>query len=365
MLRAVNRILGGTHHVVATRSSAEAIAAAGRFDPELAILDVRMPELDGFELMARLHAQKADIDVILMTGSVDDLDEKLVRAIRGEAFYFIQKPFDREVLRTLVDRCLELRWRRDERRRHLQRLETELAEARAFPQALLPARESVVGRLAVWCRYSPCSELGGDLYDYACGASGEAALLVADVSGHGASAAMLTATVKSAFRSTHADGYDPLAVVHCVADSLAAFGFERFVTLFAAVVPPDATELRFVNAGHPPGQLWSASRTPVALGSTGPLISPALTPSRWTVESVSLGEGDRLLLYTDGVSDALMDRDQSGEDRIRAAVEQHHAGGAALLDALVWQVQQQPPTDRGPDDLTLMAAHVLPRADRA
>ena len=91
---------------------------------------------------------------------------------------------------------------------------------------------------------------------------------------------MLTATVKSAFRSTHADGYDPLAVVHCVAESLAAFGFERFVTLFAAVVPPDATELRFVNAGHPPGLLWSASRTPVALGSTGPLISPALPPSR-------------------------------------------------------------------------------------
>ena len=152
---------------------------------------------------------RPDLDVILMTGSVDDLDDKLVRAIRGEAFYFIQKPFDREVLRTLVDRCLELRWRRDERRRHLRRLETELAEARAFQQALLPARESVAGPLAIWCRYSPCFELGGDLYDYACWASNEAALLVADVSGHGASAAMLTATVKSAFRSTHVEGYDP------------------------------------------------------------------------------------------------------------------------------------------------------------
>ena len=47
-----------------------------------------------------------------MTGSVDDLDEKLVRAIRSPAFYFIQKPFDRDVLRTLVERCVELRWRR-------------------------------------------------------------------------------------------------------------------------------------------------------------------------------------------------------------------------------------------------------------
>jgi sigma-B regulation protein RsbU (phosphoserine phosphatase) len=362
MLRAVERILSGTHHVVTSRSSLDAIAVAGRFDPDLAILDVRMPELDGFELMARLHAHKADLDVILMTGSVDDLDEKLVRAIRGEAFYFVQKPFDREVLRTLVDRCLELRWRRDERRRHLRRLETELAEARAFQQSLLPAREAVVGPLALWCRYSPCSELGGDLYDYACGASGQAALLVADVSGHGTSAAMLTATVKSAFRSTQADGYDPAVVVRRVADSLGAFGFDRFVTLFAAVVPRDAGELRYVNAGHPPGLLWSTDRAPVLLGSTGPLISPALPPSTWHVESVTLAGGDRLLLYTDGVSDALTDSAGAGEDRVRAAVEQHPEGGPPLVDALVDLVGRQMPGDRGADDLTLVTADVLPQS---
>jgi phosphoserine phosphatase RsbU/P len=359
MLRAVERVLGGTYHVVTSRSSAYAVALAASFDPVLAILDVRMPELDGFELMARLHAQKSDLDIILMTGSVDDLDEKLIRAIRGEAFYFIQKPFDREVLRTLVERCLELRWRRNERRRHLQRLETELAEARTFQQGLLPARESVVGPLAVCCRYSPSSELGGDLYDYDRGASGQAAVLIADVSGHGASAAMLTATVKSAFRSSSVDGYDPLAVVRCVANSLAAFGHERFVTLFAAVVPSDAMELRYVNAGHPPALLWSVSRAPLMLTSTGPLVSPAFPQSTWNVESVSIVPGDRLLLYTDGVSDVLVDYSEAGEDRIRAAIEQHSSGGAALLDALVYDAQQHPMFEIPPDDLTLMTAQVL------
>ena len=73
-----------------------------------------------------------------MTGSLDDLDQKLIRAIRGRAFYFIQKPFDREVLRTLVERCIELRWRRLESRRHVDRLERELSEARAFQRGLLP-----------------------------------------------------------------------------------------------------------------------------------------------------------------------------------------------------------------------------------
>ena len=101
-----------------------------------------MPDLDGFELMARLKARFPALDVILMTGSVDDLDEKLVRAIRSAAFYFIQKPFDREVLRTLVERCLELRRRREEHRQNLKRLETEMAEARAFQQSLLPDARS-------------------------------------------------------------------------------------------------------------------------------------------------------------------------------------------------------------------------------
>jgi sigma-B regulation protein RsbU (phosphoserine phosphatase) len=132
MLRAVERVLGEQHDVVGTRLSREALATATEFHPELAIVDIRMPDLDGFELMAQLKSRCPAIDVILMTGSVDDLDEKLIRAIRSPAFYFIQKPFDREVLRTLVERCVELRWRREEHRQNLKRLETEMAEAAPF-----------------------------------------------------------------------------------------------------------------------------------------------------------------------------------------------------------------------------------------
>ena len=119
MIRAVERVLSGEHQVVCTRRSREALSLADEFHPELAIVDIRMPDLDGFELMAQLRVRCPTIDVILMTGSVDDLDEKLVRAIRSPAFYFIQKPFDREVLKTLVARCLELRWRREDHRQNM------------------------------------------------------------------------------------------------------------------------------------------------------------------------------------------------------------------------------------------------------
>ena len=83
MLRAVERVLSEQHDVVGTRLSREALATATEFHPDLAIVDIRMPDLDGFELMAQLKSRFPAIDVILMTGSVDDLDEKLIRAIRS------------------------------------------------------------------------------------------------------------------------------------------------------------------------------------------------------------------------------------------------------------------------------------------
>jgi sigma-B regulation protein RsbU (phosphoserine phosphatase) len=360
MLRAVERVLSEEHQVVGTRLSRDALAIADRFHPELAIVDIRMPELDGFELMAQLKARFPALDVILMTGSVDELDEKLVRAIRGAAFYFIQKPFDREVLRTLVARCVELRRRREDHRQNLIRLETEMAAARAFQQSLLPRSEAIVNQVAICCRYKPYSGLGGDLYDYAAAADrGRTALLIADVSGHGVSAAMLTGVVKSAFHASHADGFEPAAVVARVFVGLAPFSPERFVTLFAALISPEERQLRYVNAGHPPIVLCDTTGQVRWLESTGPLVSPVLVASTWDVQDVPIRTGDRLLLYTDGISDTLADDGGSAEERLAGAIARVADGGSALLDTILADVVQALAGRKQPDDFTLLTATVV------
>ena len=359
MLRAVDRILGETYHVLGTSSSKDAVSLAAEFLPELAILDIRMPEIDGFELMARLKGRLPQVDIILMTGSVDDLDGKLMRAIRSPAFYFIQKPFDRNVLRTLVERCLELRWRREEHQRHLEQLEKELSQARAFQQSLLPECEARFSRLSVCSRYVPCSGVGGDLYDYGTANSGETSLLIADVSGHGLSAAMMTSLVKSGFHAARADGYDPLAVTQRIWSSLAPFGFEKFVTVFAALVAPGERRLRYVNAGHPPAIVWSDAGAPMWLGSTGPLISPALPAPTWQVETVPVDTGTRLLLYTDGVTEVLEDDEGGTQPPILAAIDRRSGGGMELLDAILADVHEKLSGRPQPDDVTLMTATVL------
>jgi sigma-B regulation protein RsbU (phosphoserine phosphatase) len=365
MLRAVERVLSGDHHVIGTRLSRDALSLADEFHPELAIVDIRMPDLDGFELMARLKARSPGLDVILMTGSVDDLDEKLVRAIRSAAFYFIQKPFDREVLRTLVERCIELRRRREDHRQNLRRLETEMAEARAFQQSLLPQREKLLNGVSVCCRYTPCSALGGDLYDYAKAPAGQTALLMADVSGHGVSAAMLTGIVKSAFHASHVDGFEPMAVVQRVSMGLAAFSPDRFVTLVAALISPDERQLRYVNAGHPPILLWGRGREPRWLASTGPLVSPVLTSATWDAAVVPMHKGDHLLLYTDGVWETLADADGRAEERFTNAIDRAFEGGAPLLETILGDVFHELAGQLQADDLTLLTATMIGPTDPA
>ena len=356
MLHAVERVLGASHHVIGTSSPTDALLKAASVDPDLAIVDIRMPEMDGFDLMSRLKSQSPELDIILMTGSVDDLDEKLVRALRSPAFYFIQKPFDRDVLWTLVQRCLELRWRREQHRQNLERLEIEMAEARAFQQSLLPDREAVINGLAICCRYAPCAALGGDLYDYAAVESDRTALLVADVCGHGVSAAMLTGVVKSAFHAARADHFEPSAVVHRVWHALAPFSAQRFVTLFTALVAPAERQLRYVNAGHPSILLWNDAGA-LWLESTGPIISSVL-PGSWEVRTTPVNEGDQLLLYTDGVSEPLADANGCAKDRIQSCIRQH-AGGAELLDGIIDAVQGTGAGRAQSDDFTLLTARVI------
>jgi phosphoserine phosphatase RsbU/P len=356
ILRSVERVLSPPYHVSCTHLPREAVALADTFEPDLVILDIRMPEMDGFELMGRLKIARSDPEIILMTGSVRELDAQLARALREKAFYFLQKPFDREVLQTLVERCLDLRRLEKENQRHLRRLELELAEARAFQQSMLPPQQGRVGGVCVAARYLPSAELGGDFYDYVAVGQERGTLLVADVSGHGASAAMLTGVVKSAFHSASAEAYEPLSIVARVANGIQTFGFDRFITLICVRISACQTLLEYVNAGHPPGILWGPDREPALMEATGPLISPALPNSSWKQETLRFCPEDRILLFTDGIEDVGGDRGFFGLAGIVQEVTQNPKGGAPLLDQILSAVRKFSGGRRIQDDLTLLTA---------
>jgi sigma-B regulation protein RsbU (phosphoserine phosphatase) len=352
MLRSVERVLGKDYNVASARSPREAIGLARTFQPDLAILDIQMPEMDGFQLMEELQALDPDLDVIFMTGSVHEIDAKLIKAIRKDAFYFLQKPFDRGVLLSLVERCLELKRLDRSNRDHQLRMEKELGDARTFQQSLLPPASGKVGGVSIFAHYIPCTELAGDFYDYAAVSPDGAAILVADVSGHGASAAMLTGTVKSAFHAASVDLYEPACVVDRVANGIRAFGHHHFITLICARVRNGS--LDFVNAGHPAGILLQGATGAALLESTGPIISPAFHFS-WEQRTIRVERGcDRIVLFTDGIIEAEAESGQYGLERL---VEEVHTGpldGEALAGKILASVRQFLVGRPMNDDLTLV-----------
>ena len=356
MLRSVQRILAADYRVRAAAAPGEALEIAREFEPHVAVLDIRMPGMDGFELMNRLKALDAQIQVVLMTGSVYQMDQQLIRAIREKAFYYINKPFDREVLRTLVQRAVEHRLLEDANRRHVAHLESQLAEARSFQQTMLPARAARLDGFEVHAAYRPSVELAGDLYDYAADGEGGIALLVADVVGHGASAAMLTAIVKSAFRSSQPERYDPLAIVRRVADAVASFEADRFVTLLACRIAGASGALEYVSAGHDGGLIARPGQDVVTFDPTGPLVSPVLSFLGWEKRRAECPPGSTVLLYTDGVTEASNGAETFGAERVREVARRCESGPAGLVEALLREVDSFVRGRPAADDRTLLAA---------
>jgi serine phosphatase RsbU (regulator of sigma subunit) len=320
MLRAMERILAPLHDVRAARLPSQALEYARTETFDIALLDVRMPEMDGFALMERLAQLQPGIDVILMTGSTDERDERLVRAIREKAFFFLTKPFDRDVLLTLVERCLDVHRLDAENRAHVERLEAELAAARAFQEQMLPPRtfDRHGVRLVFHC--DPSTELCGDFCDYVIGPE-SGTVLVADVSGHGAPAAMLTGMVKLVFRATLAEGGGPAEIVAQLQASTTLAAARRHLTAIAVRVRPRDGLLEWVNAGHPSGLLVRGGGAIERLESTAPLLHPALPRFVLNVSSARLGLRDRVVLFSDGMIEAHnADGGEFGFERLEAAV---------------------------------------------
>ena len=235
----------------------------------------------------------------------------------------------------------------------------ELKKAAQIQQSLFPANLPDNPFIDM-CFFSAMAHpLGGDLVDIFNLDQQRLAFLIADACGHGLSAALLIARVQAIIRNESRHNSLPAVIINQLARQMEeTLPRDKFITLFFAVYEPAVRSLNYINAGHPFPLLHS-----LRPGSkTLPGISPALGVVRrhcYKSSKKTLTEGDCLLLYTDGVSEAMNRRNEEyGEKRIKAILQRNYHDPKKLIDSLIGDLTVFTETQEAADDRSVLAVKI-------
>jgi serine phosphatase RsbU (regulator of sigma subunit) len=358
LLRVVERVLAPHYPVTLARGFLPALAKLEEEGPfDIAVIDIRMPDGDGYELGRRIREEHPETDVILMTGSVTHQDQKLLQALEEDVFFFLLKPFHRSVLLALVERCVRKRHLEAENRRQRRILEEDQKKAREIQIHLLPETPYDFNGWAIDARFLSCDETSGDLYALFPCAAPHLGLALLDISGHGLPAAMYGGMLRAALDAACRTDPFPKAVFDQIYSGLDFFAHNRGGTMIYLLLRQGG-DVPYFNAGHLPALLHRGDGTLQELTSTGPL----LTPAPWAAgiprgaATKSLHPGDRLLLYTDGLVET---QDPAGrefgfEDLKRTFLETRSLSIAQALDHLLRRLDEHRAGRPLEDDVTLV-----------
>ena len=322
ILEALRLLLKGNGYRAETALSPEqALTAAASGDHDMVMIDMNYARdttsgAEGLALLDALHARRPEVPVIVMTAwSTIDL---AVEAMRRGASDFITKPWENE-------RVLDVLAKQSNRNR-------ELSVARRVQRRLLPRPHFTVPGMQCECVFRPAGDIGGDLCDVFETGPQTAALLLGDVSGKGTGAAILMASLQATIRSSQDLAGQPAKLIEranrVFFDSTEP---EHFATLFYGSYNAVDRTLRFVNCGHPAPVLLRASGEIERLDSTG-LVLGAFANATFEERTITINEGDRFVLFSDGVSEAREDEDDQWV--VECLRMLNRAGSNALAESL-------------------------------
>jgi serine phosphatase RsbU (regulator of sigma subunit) len=300
------------YHVSFAASGEEGLNHLREVNPDLIFLDVAMSGMTGIDVLDYVRSQRLDVAVILTTAYSSE--QVAIAALRHGADDYLRKPFDRGEFQATLDRTLarltmsrQIKLLRRELEKKQSQLALEIARAAAVQSDLLPTEQPTLSGFEIGARCIPASAVGGDFYDWQLLPTGMLSITVGDVMGKGMSAALLMATVRAVIRAMAAE-HGPATAVRQTARALdgdlARSG--SFVTLFHAQLNVETAQLRYVDAGH--GQVFvrRADGSIDTLTPSGLPLGVASTDD-YHEGSVTLGDGDLLVIYSDGLSEARPD----------------------------------------------------------
>lgn len=357
-LQVLIRTLNGTgHRILAAKDGPTALDIAKRAQPDLMLLDVMMPGMDGFEVCRTLKSQPETRNTLVIFLSARGEVADKVSGLELGAIDYITKPIQgEEVIARVAAHLSRLQLEREVRRSR-DRLDRELAGAARMQRQLLPLTMPHHPAIRFGTYYQTSRHAGGDYYDVLSLSGGRMGILVADVSGHGAPAAIVMAMIRAVVHTYPGVPDDPPAVLRYI-NTHFQFLWETpmYATAVYAVLDPSRKTLRMSSAGHP---------LPMRAQRGGGVDSPSLETAMcllWNVlgdipcAEFSLQPGDRWAFFTDGITDRQApDGTMFDPERLSGALARHGAGApAAIVDAIIGELDQFSAGQEPEDDQTLL-----------
>jgi serine phosphatase RsbU (regulator of sigma subunit) len=361
-LQVLIRTLNGSgHRILAAKNGRTALEIARRARPDLVLLDVMMPDINGFEVC---RALKADVDtqdtVVIFLSALGEVSDK-VSGLRLGASDYITKPIQAEEVLARVANHLTRHYLEREVRRSRDKLDRELAGAARMQRLILPPAMPEHPAVSFAAYYQTSRHAGGDYYDVVPLGADRFGVLVADVSGHGAPAAIVMAMIRTAFHTHPEVQHDPPAVLHSINRHFRyLWESEMFATAVYAVLDAPRGTLSVSCAGHPPPMLIRPDH------DVSPLPVQAVLPMLWMelgdvpCSEHTLRPGDRLAFYTDGITDRhAADETMYDPERLTAALATVGTlPPAAIVERLVADLDAFAGGHEPDDDQTLVVVGV-------
>ena len=363
-IQVVNSILKDIYKIrIATNGPKALELAHADPPPDLVLLDVMMPGMDGYEVCRRLKSDTAtrEIPVIFLTGQTEVEDE--TKGFEVGAVDYIHKPFSPAVVKARVQTHLVLRGIREQLAQQLLTIQKELETARQIQMSILPSEIPKIDGLDIAARYVPMTAVAGDFYDFIQVDEKHIGILVADVSGHGMPAALIASMLKIALAGQVAYAADPAKVLLGLNQALCGKFQVHFVTAAYLFVDMEKRTLTYAGAGHPPLLLWGGKSEGVRAIEENGLFLGKFDFAQYSSVEVPLEAGGWGLLYTDGIAETT---DPAGTEfsagRFREYLAgQKHAEADHFANGLLEELSHW--SARGPgadldDDVTLVAIRV-------
>jgi sigma-B regulation protein RsbU (phosphoserine phosphatase) len=356
LLDALRLLLKGEGIAYDAVTSPEAAVAALRANAfDLVLMDLNYTGdttsgREGIDLLARVQEIDRLLPVVVMTGwgSVDLAVEAMRRGVRD----FVQKPWDNAQLLATLRHEIDA----GRARRQIEAAEKrELAEALKIQQRLLPQEVPQVDGWEIAASWQPASGVGGDCFDAIRFGQQRLAISIADVVGKGIPAALLMSNLQAAVRAFASEATEPHALCHQVNRILCGNIAEgRFISFFYCLLDAPAGVLTYTNAGHYLPMLVRAEGTVERLGQGGPVLG-VLADAEYEQAQIGLAPGDRIVLFTDGLTEARDAQDEEfGEERLLEAAIRHRACSAPALQARLADAVATFTGGRLQDDATLI-----------